>query len=485
MNWNAHLQELGNSLGETLPMLAGALGVLLVGWVVAIVVRAIVRGVLVRIGINERIESSTGNAMDVAGNVGKGAYYVILLISLVTFFSVLELESTSASLQNLVDQVLAFVPRLIAAGVLALVAWLAAVLVRTGATRALAATSLDERLSGEAGMRPISQSLGNVLYGLIFLLFLPAILGALEMRGLLEPVQRMLDQMLGMLPNVFAAGVIGLVGFFVARIVRDLVTNLLAAAGLDRVGARAGLRGTTTLSGLVGLIAYIFILVPALIAALNALQIDVISRPATEMLGTFMAALPNLFAAAIILAVTWIVSGFIATLATGLLGGMGFDQLPVKLGLGELSGPETTPSQWVGKAVVFFLMLFAVTEAASRVGFDQVAHLVATLIAFGGQVLLGGAIIAAGVWIANGVHAAMLRVSGAQATTANLVRFAILGLVLAMGLRAMGLADDIVNMAFGLTLGAVAVAFALSFGLGGREAAGEQMRHWLRQLRSE
>jgi hypothetical protein len=65
----------------------------------------------------------------------------------------------------------------------------------------------------------------------------------------------------------------------------------------------------------------------------------------------------------------------------------------------------------------------------------------------------------------------------------GLVRALIIGLVLAMGLRAMGIADSIVNLAFGLTLGAVAVAFALSFGLGGREAAGRLLEHWLSKLR--
>jgi hypothetical protein len=54
-----------------------------------------------------------------------------------------------------------------------------------------------------------------------------------------------------------------------------------------------------------------------------------------------------------------------------------------------------------------------------------------------------------------------------------------------MGLRAMGIADDIVNLAFGLTLGAIAVAVALSFGLGGREAAGELMKNWLSKFHSE
>jgi len=49
----------------------------------------------------------------------------------------------------------------------------------------------------------------------------------------------------------------------------------------------------------------------------------------------------------------------------------------------------------------------------------------------------------------------------------------------------MGLANEIVYLAFGLTLGAVAVAVALSFGLGGREAAGKQMEHWPSQARGE
>ena len=107
-------------------------------------------------------------------------------------------------------------------------------------------------------------------------------------------------------------------------------------------------------------------------------------------------------------------------------------------------------------------------------------------IKFGSQVLLGGGIIAVGFWLSNLAYGAILRLHGANSTTiANVARFAILGLVLAMGLRAMGLADDIVNLAFGLTLGAIAVAVALSFGLGGREAAGKHMEFWLSRVRGD
>jgi hypothetical protein len=375
----------------------------------------------------------------------------------------------------------------VAGGVLLLVAWVLGSVLRTLATGALGATRLDERVSTAAGMRPVSESLGNVLFWLVLLLFLPAILGALELRGLLDPVQGMVDQILAMLPNLLAAAAIGVVGWFVARILRDLVTNLLAAAGADALGERAGLRGTTTLSGLLGLVVYVFVLVPALIAALNALQIEAISQPATEMLSSFMAAIPNVFAAGVILAVAWLVSGLIANLATSLLGGAGFDRLPERLGLAQaFPGDGATPSQLVGRLIVFFVMLFAVVEAAGRIGFGQVSELVSVLIAFGGQVLLGVVIIAVGFWLSNLARDGIARVSGADsAPLANLARFAILGIVVAMGLRAMGLADDIVNLAFGLTLGAIAVAVALSFGLGGREAAGKQMEHWLSRLRGE
>jgi hypothetical protein len=115
-----------------------------------------------------------------------------------------------------------------------------------------------------------------------------------------------------------------------------------------------------------------------------------------------------------------------------------------------------------------------------------VSDIVSSFIRFGGDVLLGSAILVIGFWLANVAYEAIDRASGAKSQgLARIGRFAILALVLAMGLRAMGIADDIVNLAFGLTLGAIAVAVALSFGLGGREAAGKLMDHWLARWRRE
>ena len=49
----------------------------------------------------------------------------------------------------------------------------------------------------------------------------------------------------------------------------------------------------------------------------------------------------------------------------------------------------------------------------------------------------------------------------------------------AIALRQMGLANEIIELAFGILLGSVAVAAALAFGLGGRDIAATQLFGWL------
>lgn len=486
MDLRSLFQSLQDTPGDTLPGMIAAVAILIVGWLVAVILRAGTRRLLDLVNLNERIEASTDGDGDAESWAAAGVFWVVMFLVLIAFFNVLDLEIVSEPLQALVTRIFEYAPSLIAGAVLALVAWVLASLARTLVTGALAATTLDEKVSQAAEMTPVSQNIGNVLYWLILLLFLPAILGTLQLEGLLAPVQGMVDKILSMLPNIFAATVITAVGRFVAKILRDLVENLLGVIGFDRLGDKAGLTGKVSLSRLTGLIVFIFVFVPALVAALNTLQIEAISRPATDMLGAFMAAIPDIFAAAVILGVAVFLARFVAGLLTTILDGLGVSELPAKMGLTQLASDDFSVSGVIGRIVSIFIVLFASVEAANQLGFGQVAELVTSLIAFGGQVLLGSLILAVGFWLANLAHAGILRVSGASAAAvAGILRVAILGLVLAMGLRAMGIADDIVNMAFALILGAVAVAFAVSFGLGGREAAGKQMEYWLSELRKK
>jgi hypothetical protein len=484
MDFTALAQSLQNSLGTHLPNILGAIGILIIGWLVAVLVRAGVLRLLELLSVNLRIRESTGQSLDIEKWIAIGVFWLILLLTLLGMFNALDLALISNPFQVLATQIFAYLPRLIGGTLLVLIAWLAATLLRALVARLLAKTSLDDKLSRQAGMEPMSKNVGNVLFWLVILLFIPAILGAYDLQGLLAPVQGMLNKVLVILPNVFASLVIGFVGWLVAKVMRGLVTNLLAAAGADKAGHSAGLDQSVYLSRVTGTLVFIFIFIPTLIAALDALQIEAVSRPATDMLAQILTAVPHLVAAALILIVTWYVARFASALISRLLSGMGLDGVPEKIGMGRaLSGPFR-PSNVVGVVIMFFAMLFATVEAANQLQFTQVRDLVSTFINFGGDVLLGAVILLVGFWLANLAFIAITRTGADQATgLARVAQVAIIGVVIAMGLRAMGIADDIVNLAFGFTFGSIAVAVALAFGLGGREAAGKQMEYWLSKLR--
>ena len=483
MDFSTFLAFMQDTIGAHLPGILGALGILVAGWIIAVIARAGVHKSLSLLKVNARITESTQQEVDIETGVSAGIFWLVILVTLIGVFNSLHLEQVANPFNALLVQVFAYLPRFAAGVLLLLLAWIIASAVRMLVTKALGATDWDRKLSAEAGMQPMSQSVGNVLFWLIVLLFIPAILGAFDLQGLLDPVRGMVNKTLDILPNVVAALVIGFVGWLVAKVLRGLVTNLLAAAGSDKINESVGLAESVRLSQLAGTLVFIFVFVPSLIAALDALKIEAISRPASDMLELILNAVPHIIAATMILVITYYVARFAAALLSKLLNSVGFDALPDKLGLMHFRG-SLAPSVITGKLVLFFAMLFATVEAANRLDFGQVRDLVGTFINFGGDVLLGGVILVIGFWLANVAFDAIHRASGEQTTgLARIARIAILGLVLAMGLRAMGIADDIVNLAFGLTFGAVAVAVALSFGLGGREAAGRQMEYWLSRLR--
>jgi hypothetical protein len=486
MDFSAMFGSLQTTLGTQLPRVLGAIGILIVGWLVAVIVRAGVNRLLAVLRVNARIEESTGQKVGVERAIAIGAFWLVILITLVAVFDSLHLALLSDSFGQLVGKVIGYLPSLVAGTVIALVAWLLATLVRAAANKILAATTLDDRLAKEAGMEPMSKTVANVLFWLVILFSVPGILSAYQLHGLLEPVQQMLAKILAVLPNVIAAAIIAFVGWLLAKVLRGLVTNILTSIGTDKLGTSAGFASTVKLSRIAGTIVFILVFVPSLIAALDALQIPAISGPATDMLDRFLVAVPNIVAAALILVLTWYVAKFASALLGRLLASIGIDNLPQKLGVEATFTDALPPSAFVAGIALFFAMLFAVVEAANRLDFGQVRDVVTMFIKFGGDVILGAVILVVGLWLANLVYRGVYKASGEGATgLAQIARFAVIGLVIAMGLRAMGIANDIVNLAFGLTLGAIAVAFALSFGLGGRDAAGRQMEHWLSKLRRE
>jgi hypothetical protein len=177
----------------------------------------------------------------------------------------------------------------------------------------------------------------------------------------------------------------------------------------------------------------------------------------------------------------------VAGLIANLLAGLGFNAILARLGLGrEPAEGERTPSQIVGYLVLVAIMLFAVIEALGLLEFRELAELVSLFMVFFGHIVLGLIIFALGLFLANVASKAVLSSATIQAKVlATVARIAIIMVAGAMALQQMGLADEIISLAFGLLFGAIAVAAAIAFGLGGRDMAARQLDDWHSTIKPE
>ncbi|MEH2403211.1 mechanosensitive ion channel [Nostoc sp.] len=506
----ADVQGIVQQLILFIPRLLGAVAILLVGWLIAAIAAAVTRGILNRTNIDNRIAAGITGRQDVPQVeklISSLVFWSIILLTAVAVLQTLDLEIASQPLNNFLNQLIGFLPKLVGAGILLVTAWFLATIVKIITVRSLQAFNLDERLNPEPADRApslnqvsLSQTIGNALYWFIFLLFLAPVLDTLGLQQALQPVQALITEILLILPNILAAILIAVVGWFIANVVRRIVTNLLATTGIDYLGSRLGLSSTAgvqPLSSIIGTIVYVLILIPVAIAALNALRIDAISVPAIAMLQQVLNALPAIFTAVAILIVAYFVGRFIADLVTSILTNFGFNNIFSILGLTTPSRrvvistesttppiPSRTPSEIAGIVALVGIMLFATVAAVNILNIPALTALVSGIVIIFGRILAGLIIFAIGLFLANLAFNIITSSGDRQAQILGQVaRIAIIALVSAMALQQIGVASDIVNLAFGLLLGAIAVATALAFGLGGRDIAREQVQEWLNSFK--
>lgn len=366
---------------------------------------------------------------------------------------------------------------------------------------------------GHEPKHTVGARLGEVGFWLVLLVGLVAALGVLNLNSVVAPLNTLLNDIARFLPNLLGAALIFFVGFVLATLAKRVVEAALQAANADHWLERIGMTratGSVGLSGALGTLVFILILIPVSIAALEQLNIAAISEPAVAVLATVLDAIPRVLAAAIVLAIGWFIGRWVAGIVERVLPATGFDR-----SLGKLTGlssfrtergpdggtapyagdvspayaakiradgtPHTplTPSKVVANIVLFAIVAFTAIEAARLLEFAAIAVIVEEVLGLAVQVLVGGVIIAAGVIIADLLANAIDRsTAGADRFASTLVRWATIALATAMGLSFMGIADEIVVLAFGLILGSAAIAAALAFGLGGREAAGRLLSQW-------
>ena len=492
------LYTLGQQVGSFLPSLIGALAILVVGWIVAKLFAGATKKIFQATQLDNWLASKVMGQQAGAAKppvevwLSQGVFWIVMIFTLVAFFNALSLDIVSAPLNSFLQQILDYLPRLGGAVLLLGVAWIVATITKTIVVHGLDSFKLDDKLAAQAGedKSPFSlnETLANAMYWFIFLFFLPLVLDALELQGPLQPVQNLLDDILSALPKILTAVIIGGIGWFIAWIVRRIMTNVLSAMGTDQLGSKVGLtetEGGMSLSGLIGTVIYVLILIPTAIAALNTLEIDAISAPAVSMLQQILNTIPQIFTAGLIFAVFYAIGQFISELVGNILASVGFDNIFTWLGLPGVSSSEEsrtskTPSEIAGIVVQVGIMLFAAVAASEVLGMPTLTEIAQGILQGSGGVLVGLLVFGVGLYLANLAFSLVSSAGSANAKIlGNTARISIIALSGAMALQQMGIATDIVNLAFGLLLGALAIAVAIAFGLGGRDVAAEQLREWL------
>jgi hypothetical protein len=330
-------------------------------------------------------------------------------------------------MEQALNDLIAFLPRLLGAVLLVLAAWLVAWGVRYLTRKGMEKARVDERLSSDKrtgakarardDSRPsLAKTVSTAAFWIVLLLFLPLILDVLALEGLLAPVSAMINDILVALPAVFGAAIIVAAAYVIGRLVGVLVTEGLARAGFNRLGARIGLPTEQH---------------PQRAHRREGEEGIAVTPPEGERTG------------------------------------------------GEVEEAPTTPSSIAGTLSFIAIVLFGVLAALRLMGFDTLEALVADFIVLGGQIIMGLIIFAIGLWLGNWA-AGVIAASDLERSNVlgQLTRAGILVLAGAMALRQMGLANEIITLAFAFFIGAIAVAAAIAFGIGGRDVAGDVLEQW-------
>lgn len=367
--------------------------------------------------------------------------------------------------------------KVVIALIILLVTWLLAKVIKWAIAKLVGRVKGLQR-QGNDGQQ-LGESLGKVAALIVWLFGLVAILQVFALSEVLTPVQDLLGKVMGFVPNLIGAGIIFFIGYMIAKIVRQLVTTALGAVDFSKLTARFR-RGETEkdlaeaheqngkIISIIGNLLFAIIIIVVGISALQVLGIAAIADPAQQMLTMIMNAIPQIIAALILLAIGYVIAKFIGTILESTLQGIGTDAVVHKWGIVPA---DRSASGIIATLVKIAIMLFFGIMAARQLNFPEVTAILNQILALGGKVLFGGLIIAAGFLIANIVVSIV-----GPGTAATVIRWATIALFVAMGLKYMGLADSIINMAFGALVIGGALAAALAYGLGGREAAARSLQ---------
>ncbi len=372
------------------------------------------------------------------------------------------------------------IPNIVWAVVLLVIAVIAATVCRDLARKLVkrfydknaAATPLEVKASSAETI----DTIGNLVYAVVFFLFLPGALEKLGMYSVTDPITSTVAKFLGFVPNIIAAVILIAFGIFLAKLVSQIVNSLLKKTKFDSLQEKANItpKEGSCFSDIVAKIVYALILIVFVVAGVQVLGISSISEPATEMVGVIFNFIPALFAAVILVTFGIFLARITGGLVQSILAGTGIDKFSRET---YQNGNENAApaSKLIGNAVTVVIDIIFVVAGVKVLGISVLTEVGNLVILYMPSVLAACLILlaawAASVW----VQKAIIKVYPNASSIAFVTRVVIMVLAGFMAVNQLGISDDIIKVLFTCICVAVAAAFALAFGLGGRDWAKKKL----------
>jgi small-conductance mechanosensitive channel len=196
-------------------------------------------------------------------------------------------------------------------------------------------------------------------------------------------------------------------------------------------------------------------------------------QPLQDALSLILSYIPQLIGAIVILIVGYIIAKVLQAVVGRVLEAIGFDRWMERGGIKQFfdrAETNQTPHSILGQLVFWFVFIIAITMAADALGIPQVSAVLAQLIAYIPNIIAAILILILAALLANFL-AGIVRGATGSGILGSIARYAIIVYAVFAALTQLGIAVQLTANTFLILLGAVALAAALAFGIGGREVA--------------
>ncbi len=392
------------------------------------------------------------------------------------------------ALKRFWNSLLDMIPDILFAIILLVVAFLVANLVKSLIKKLLNLPKVDKLLT-KLGLKAESLKsaktfIEKLAYFITFLVFLPGVLDRLDMHSVSTPISNLANDFIGFIPKLISAGIILAVGIFIANVAKDLLAPVIKATKIDKLQEKTGIKTTekSTLSNIIVTISYGFILLVVITSALDKLEITAVSAPTNAIVASIFAIIPKILCAVAIFAIGIFVSNLATGLLENFLAGIGADTVIEKIT--GTPAKKVVLSKLISIIVKCIMIVVFFVQSMNVLDLPVISSIGHTIIAFLPTALSIALIVILGIFGANTAETAICNKFPKAKASAFVAKIVIYVVLAFLCLSQLGIANAIVETTFILLVAGVSIAFAISFGIGGKTFAANTLQKLEKKMES-